>query len=82
MVHQYKYYVSGHYPSSRFYLKHHPLCISKHNVSESGFSLRLQVKPTSLSPLDGASHTSGDRRQETESSLRNVVFRNTNRKVF
>jgi hypothetical protein len=30
-----KYYISGHYPSSCFYLKH--------NVLETGFSLRLQV---------------------------------------
>jgi hypothetical protein len=30
-----KYYVSGHYPSSSFYLKHRPVYISKHNVSET-----------------------------------------------
>jgi hypothetical protein len=34
---QYKYYVSGRFPSSRFYLK-------RHKVSETGFCLRLQVK--------------------------------------
>jgi hypothetical protein len=39
----YKYYVTGHYPSSCFHLKHRPVYISKHNVSETGFSLRLQV---------------------------------------
>jgi hypothetical protein len=54
MVHQYTYYVSGHYPSSCFYLKH-PVYISKHNVSETGFSLRLQVKSTQLGPIDRAS---------------------------
>jgi hypothetical protein len=30
------------------YLKHRPVYISKHNVSETGFCLRLQVKPTQL----------------------------------
>jgi predicted nucleic acid-binding protein len=44
----YKYYVFGHYLSSRLYL-------SKHNVSETGFCLRLQVKPTQLGPIDRAS---------------------------
>jgi hypothetical protein len=34
---------------------HRPLYISKHNVSETGFCLRLQVKPTQLSPIDTAS---------------------------
>jgi hypothetical protein len=48
MVHQYRYYVSGHYPSSCLYF-------SKHNVSETGFCLRLHVKPTQLGPIDGAS---------------------------
>jgi hypothetical protein len=28
--------------------KHRPLYISKHNVSETGFCLCLQVKPTQL----------------------------------
>jgi hypothetical protein len=51
MVHQYKYYVSGHYPSSCLNLKHRPVYFSKHNVSETGFCLRLQVKPTLLVSL-------------------------------
>jgi hypothetical protein len=40
----YKYYVSGHYPSSCLYQKHPPVYITKHNVSETGFCLCLQVK--------------------------------------
>jgi hypothetical protein len=62
---------------------------SKHNVSETGFRLRLQVKPTQLGPIDKASPSGPEigtssiawtqlRRfhlqAETESSLRNVVF--------
>jgi hypothetical protein len=47
MVHKYKYYVSLHYPSSHFYLKH--------NVSKTGFCLHLQVKRTPLGPIDRAS---------------------------
>jgi hypothetical protein len=43
----YKYYVSGHYPSSYFYLKH--------NVSESGCCRRLQVKPTQFDSIHTAS---------------------------
>jgi hypothetical protein len=38
----YKYCVSGLYPLSCFYLKH--------NVSDTGFCLRLQVKPIQLRP--------------------------------
>jgi hypothetical protein len=41
------YYVSGYYPSSCLYLKH--------NVSDTGFSLLLQAKPTQLGPIDRAS---------------------------
>jgi hypothetical protein len=41
--------------SSCFYLKHSPVYISKHNVSETRFCLRFQVKPTQLCPNDGAS---------------------------
>jgi short-subunit dehydrogenase involved in D-alanine esterification of teichoic acids len=37
------------------YLKHRPVYISKHNVSETGFCLRLQVKATQLGPIDMAS---------------------------
>jgi hypothetical protein len=29
--------------------------LKKHNVSETGFCLRLQVKPTQLDPIDRAS---------------------------
>jgi hypothetical protein len=36
-------------------LKCRPVYISKHNVSETGFCLRLQVKPTQLGPIDRAS---------------------------
>jgi hypothetical protein len=35
--------------------KHRPVYFSKHNVSETGFCLRLQVKPTQLGPIDRAS---------------------------
>jgi hypothetical protein len=42
-----KYYFSAQYQSSCFHLKHLPVSISKHNVSETGFCLRLQVKPIS-----------------------------------
>jgi hypothetical protein len=41
------YYVFGHFPSSCFYLKH--------NISETGFSLCLQVKPNQLGPIVRAS---------------------------
>jgi hypothetical protein len=50
----YKYYVSGYYPSSCFYLKHRPVYTLKHNVSETGFCVLLQVKPTQLGPIDRA----------------------------
>jgi hypothetical protein len=48
MVYHYKYYVFGHYPSSCPFFK-------KHNVSETGFCLHPQVKPTQLDPIDRAS---------------------------
>jgi hypothetical protein len=35
--------------------KHRPVYFSKHNVSETGFCLRLQVNPTQMSPIDRAS---------------------------
>jgi hypothetical protein len=66
----------------------------KYKVSETGFCLRLQVKPTQLGPIDRAGPISGDKtidwaelnrfylKTETESSLRNVVFLNKNRTVF
>jgi hypothetical protein len=44
----------GHYPSSCRSLKRRPVSLSKHNVSETGFCLRLQVKPTQLDPIDRA----------------------------
>jgi hypothetical protein len=53
---------------------------SKHNVSETEFCLRLQVKPTQLGPIDRASPYL--LKTETESSLRNVVFLKINRTVL
>jgi hypothetical protein len=53
-----------------FYLKHRSIYISKHNVSETGFCLHLQVKPTQLGPIDRASPYL---KTETQSSLRNVL---------
>jgi hypothetical protein len=41
----YNYYVHGHYPSSHLCLSYY---ISKRNVSETGFYLRHQVKPSQL----------------------------------
>jgi hypothetical protein len=34
---------------------HCPVCFSKHNFSETGFCLRLQVETTQLGPIDRAS---------------------------
>jgi hypothetical protein len=48
----YKYYVSGHYPSSRVYLKT-PSCVLQN--TETGFCLRLQVKSTQMDSSDRAS---------------------------
>jgi hypothetical protein len=39
----------------RLRLKHRHVYITKHNVSETGFCLRLEVKPTQLGPTDRAS---------------------------
>jgi hypothetical protein len=36
------------------YLKHRPVYFSNHNVWETGFCLRLHVKPNQLSPIDTA----------------------------
>jgi hypothetical protein len=47
MVHEYKYYISGHYLLSSFNLKN--------DISETGFCLRLQVKHKELGPIDRAS---------------------------
>jgi hypothetical protein len=55
MVHWYKYCVFGHYASSCLYLKTRSPYFSKHNVSETGLCLCLQVKPTQLSPVDRVS---------------------------
>jgi hypothetical protein len=35
-----------------FIYKDRPVYFSKHNVSETGFCLRFQVKPTQLGPID------------------------------
>jgi hypothetical protein len=35
-----------------FIWKHRPVYFSKHDVSETGFCLRLQVKATQLGPID------------------------------
>jgi hypothetical protein len=35
--------------------KSRPVYFSKHNVSETGFCLRLQVRPIQLGPIDRAS---------------------------
>jgi hypothetical protein len=45
--------------------KNRPVYFSKHNVLETEFCLRLQVKPTQLSPIDRASPylRTGDRAQ-------------------
>jgi hypothetical protein len=86
---QYKYYVSGHYPSTCFYLKYLPVYISTHDVSKTGFCLRLQLEPSHLGPIDRASPylRSIDWaklsrfyfKTETEPSTRNVVCWNINR---
>jgi hypothetical protein len=84
MVHYYNYYVSGHYLWSCFYLRYRPVYISKQNVSETGFSLRLQVKPTESgsSAMEWAHLRRFYLKTETEFSLRNVLFWNINRTVF
>jgi hypothetical protein len=76
-----------------FIWKHCPLYITKHNVLETGFCLRLQVKPTQLGSIDRASLDIGTSfidsvqlsgfylKMKTESSLWNV-FCNINRTVF
>jgi hypothetical protein len=53
-VTNYIYYVFGHYPSSWLYLKN-VLFIFQNSISETRFCLHLQVKPTQLGPVDGAS---------------------------
>jgi hypothetical protein len=55
------------------------LFILQNNVSEPGFFLRLQVKPTQLGPIDRARFYL---KTEAESSLRNVVFWKINKTVL
>jgi hypothetical protein len=55
LIMAYKYYVFGHYPSSCLFSKSRPVSFSKHNVSETGFCPRPQVKPTQLGTIDRAS---------------------------
>jgi hypothetical protein len=55
---RFRYFVFGRYSSSCFYLKQRYVCISKHNIVDTGFSPRLQVKPiwaqsTELDPIFG-----------------------------
>jgi hypothetical protein len=72
-----------------FIWKHRSVYFSKHNVLETGFCLCFQVKPTQLGPINRASTYLWRWAQlsrfyvktETESSLRNVVFRNIYRTV-
>jgi hypothetical protein len=71
MVHQYKYYVFGHYPSSRLYLKT-VLFIFKTQRFETGFCLRLQVKPTLLGSIDKASPYSGQ--DKTMDMSKNIIL--------
>jgi hypothetical protein len=52
---RYKYYVFGHYPSSSLDLTTPSSVFLKHNISETGFCFRLEVKPTQLGPIDRAS---------------------------
>jgi hypothetical protein len=68
MAKRYKYYVSGHCPSSCFYLKHSPVYTSKHNISEIG-----------ISSINWAQLSRFYLKTETECSLQNVVFLNINR---
>jgi hypothetical protein len=53
MVHWYKYYVTGHYPSSCFYPKHRPVYISKRNVSEIGTGPIDWAQMSRFLPEDG-----------------------------
>jgi hypothetical protein len=39
-----------------FIWKHRPVYFSKYNVSETGFCLRLQVRPTQLGSIERTSH--------------------------
>jgi hypothetical protein len=55
MVHYYKYYVFWILSIVFSLSKKRPVYFSKHNVSETGFCLRLQAKPIQLGPIDTAS---------------------------
>jgi hypothetical protein len=80
----YKYYVSGHYPSSCFYLTHCPALILKHCVSETGFSLRLQVKSIKLNLIDRARSETGPSSIDWPNWVGftwNIVFLNKNRNM-
>jgi hypothetical protein len=48
MVYCYNYLNSGHYPSSFLLFK-------EHDISKTGFCLRLHVEPTQLDPIERAS---------------------------
>jgi hypothetical protein len=56
-----------------FIQKHRYVYFTKHNVLETGFCLRLQVKLTQLGPID---------RDSPCLRVRNVVFCQINRTVF
>jgi hypothetical protein len=64
----YIYCVTEHYASPCFYLKH--------NISETGFCLRLQVEPTELGPIDRTSPylRTPAPTQESETELFVVTF--------
>jgi hypothetical protein len=63
---------------------HRPVFILKYKVTETGFCLRLQVKPTQLgtNSIDWAKLSRLYLKTETESSLRNLVFWKINRTIF
>jgi hypothetical protein len=63
MEHQYKYYVSGHYPSSCLYL-----------TTPSCLFFKTQRFGEGTSSNDWAQLSKFYLKTETESSLRNVVF--------
>jgi hypothetical protein len=55
---------------------HRPVFYLKHDVLDNWFSLRLQVEPTQVGPVEEARHCHRTQtlKTETECSLRNVVF--------
>jgi hypothetical protein len=64
---------------------HCPVYISKQNISETAFCLRLQAKPTSeigTNSIDWAQLIRFYLKTEAESRLRNVVSYNIKRTVF